>query len=126
MLRYLIDECCTLDLVDVAVARGQQAAHARDLGLLGRGDPALVALAQDRGFVVVTNNRDDYVRIYARLELHEGLVVIMPNVSKAAQTVLFGQALDVIAGAGEDIVNMLVEVSANGTVMMTPLAREIV
>lgn len=82
----------------------------------------MAAVAVERGFALVTNNRRDFVRLYARLDLHDGLVILMPSVDAATQPALFASVLDAIAAAGEDIVNTLIEVDATGRVTMTRLA----
>lgn len=123
MLSFLIDECCSLRLVDQALAHGHLATHVNYLGLNGAPDHRLAALAVARGFALVTNNRRDFIRIYARLELHDGLIIIMPSADAEAQPRLFASVLAAIAAAGEDIVNTLVEIDAAGEVTMTPLAE---
>jgi hypothetical protein len=55
------------------------------------------------------------LRLYAQLEVHNGLIIIMPTVSTGEQTRLFEVALD-IAERQDSLVNLLIEVHADGTV----------
>ena len=111
----LIDECLSPRLAAVARARGLEAMHISWLGREGAKDWDLVALAAERGCVVVTNNRRDFLRLYAVLEVHNGLIIIVPKVLRAEQMRLFGIALDV-AERQANLVNLLIEVHADGTV----------
>ena len=65
----LIDECLTPDLAGVAKARGLVAMH---VAWLRAGDCEVAALAAERDYVVVTNDRRDFMRLYASLEVHNG------------------------------------------------------
>jgi hypothetical protein len=66
--------------------------------------------------VFVTNNRRDFLKLYAGEDLHPGLVIIVPGgLVSEDQVRLFGLAIDAIAAAG-DIVNKVVEVEADETV----------
>ena len=40
-------------------------------------------------FAFVTNNRVDFVRLFGRMELHAGLIIIVPNTIPAIQCALF-------------------------------------
>jgi hypothetical protein len=81
----------------------------------GANDRNLARLAAEQSYVVVTNNRRDFLRLYARLEVHNGLIIIVPPVLRLEQIRLFGVALDV-AERRDDLVNLLIEVHADGTV----------
>ncbi len=66
----------------------------------GANDWDLAALAAERDYVIVTNNRRNFMRLYGRLEIHDGLIIIVPTVSSNEQVRLFEAALD-IAGQQE-------------------------
>lgn len=61
---------------------------------------------------VVTNNRVDFVRLFAQMELHAGLIVIVPNVVPARQRTLFGAAIQYLGT--KEMVNSVLEVTAKG------------
>ena len=60
-------------------------------------------------FTFVTNNRVDFVRLFGKMELHAGLVVIFPNVVPSVQRARFKAALQYLAG--RVLINSVVEVS---------------
>ena len=68
--------------------------HITWLNLEGTEDRNIATLAAERDYVVVTNNRRDFLRLYAELEVHNGLIIIDPAVLRAAQRRLFEIALD--------------------------------
>jgi predicted nuclease of predicted toxin-antitoxin system len=119
----LIDECLSPDLVAVAQVRGLVAMHVVWMDRDGADDRALVRLANDRGYVIATNNRRDFLRLYAALEVHAGLIIIVPNVAAEEQCSLFGIALDA-AERQESLINLLIEVHADGTVEVRNWARD--
>jgi len=111
----LIDECLSPRLAAVAQARGLVAMHVAWLNLEGINDWAVAALAAERSYVVVTNNRRDFLRLYDEFDVHNGLIIIMPIVPRNEQKRLFSIALDV-AERKDSLVNLLIEVHADGSV----------
>ena len=93
--------------------------HVIWLGRGGNQDWTLLRFALDNGYVFVTNNRRDFLRAYAGLEIHDGLVIIVPTVQRADQMRLFDLALDRMAEL-PDTVNLLIEVQADGEVTVRP------
>jgi hypothetical protein len=67
-------------------------------------------------FTFVTNNRRDFLRLYQPLELHAGLLIILPAAKRDGQIAMFLAALDAIEHRGPDLVNQLVEVDLDGRV----------
>jgi hypothetical protein len=122
--KILIDECLTAALVEVARKKGFVADYVTWIGLKGAKDWTIVPHAIDNDFIVATNNRRDFLREYTKHALHNGLIVIVPQVERDAQIVLFGRALDVIVSSGGDIVNKVVEVLLDGSVHIREWARE--
>jgi len=117
-LDFLIDECLHRRLVDLAAARGHLAEHVVRLGLAGTPDGLIAGAAVGRGAVLVTNNRRDFRRIYARLPRHPGLAVIVPNGPLALQARLFeGLMIHLEDHAPADC---LVEIDAAGAVTLEP------
>lgn len=74
----------------VAVARGHEGHHVVWLGLSGETDWGLMPRIIEGNFTFVTNNAADFRKLFAREELHAGLVIIVPQVRPALQKELFG------------------------------------
>ena len=104
-------------MVAVAASFGCASAHVRDLGRLGASDRALAVTAVDDDLVLVTNNRTDFLRIYGRLDLHPGLVVLIPNVASLFQQVLFGKIVEKLTTM-PDIINKLVEIDTDALIVV--------
>jgi hypothetical protein len=113
--RLLIDECLSQSLLAVAKARGLHADHVVWLGKGGMQDWNLVPFALDHDYAFVTNNRRDFLRAYARLSAHDGLIILVPMVERDEQIRLFGLALDHVQTLS-DTVNKLVEVFSDGEI----------
>jgi len=103
--RFLVDECLSVSLVALAKERGIAADHVGWLGKAGWQDHNLVPLVLENDYIFVTNNRRHFLREYAKLELHNGLVVIVPAVER-----LFESALDAFANVKDGFVNKIVEI----------------
>ena len=113
--RFLIDECLSGTLVAVAKAQGYQADYVTHLGKAGWQDWNLVRFAVANDYVIVTNDRRDFLREYAKLDVHAGLIIILPKGDRDLQVSLFQKALDVFAAQNNDLVNKLIEVARDGT-----------
>ena len=87
-------------------------------GLDSRPDHAIARWCVEHDFALVTNNARDFRRIYARLELHPGLVLILPRVLAPDQQRLFGLVLDRIESE-PDLINKLVEIDAAGVITIS-------
>ena len=101
-----------------AKARGFDAGHVTHLGKTGWQDWNLVPFAVANDYIIVTSNRRDFLKEYAKLDIHSGLVVIIPRGKRDEQTRLFEKALEVFAVRNDDLVNTLVEVLPDGSVML--------
>jgi predicted nuclease of predicted toxin-antitoxin system len=112
-MRFLIDECLTIDLVSVAAEAGHEARHVAHIGRAGWKDWNVARYAAEGDFVVVTNNASDFRRLYETQPLHAGLVIIIPSVSRVMQQQLFRGALDELSRFGEPI-NSVLEVDIEG------------
>ncbi len=111
----LIDECLSPTLVGEALDRGYWAEHVAHRGLAGSSDWNLVGYIQKHDFIFVTNDKDDFLTLFASLDIHNGLIIIVPKVEREAQVTLFGQALDVVETLDHTI-NRVIEVAEDGTV----------
>ncbi|WP_096704754.1 DUF5615 family PIN-like protein [Magnetospirillum sp. 15-1] len=113
---FLIDECLSPDLVALAHARGHDATHVVFRGLAGTPDRDLLPIIRHEGFIFVTNNAKDFLKLYARENVHAGLVVIVPGgIPTDIQLRLFACVLDVVEQK-TDLMNRIVEVYSDGTV----------
>ena len=112
-MRFLIDECLSVDLVTVAGQTGHDAQHVAHIGRAGWKDWNVVRYARDGDFVLVTNNASDFRRLYAAQPLHAGLIILIPVVDRALQRKLFRAALDELGVIGEPI-NRVLEVDLDG------------
>jgi predicted nuclease of predicted toxin-antitoxin system len=111
-MRFLVDECLHVSLVEVAHGAGFEGIHVNQLGLSGQPDWALADRIINGEFTFVTNNRLDFLQLFRRMDLHPGLIVIVPNVTPSLQRALFEAALRYLAG--RDLVNAVIEVSVKG------------
>jgi len=112
-VRFLIDECLSVDLVTVAGHAGHEAQHVARVGKAGWKDWNVVRYARDGDFILVTNNASDFRRLYTAEPLHAGLVILIPVVGRELQRKLFRAALDELAVTG-DPVNRVLEVDLDG------------
>lgn len=117
MISFLIDECLTPKLVAAAHARGYAAAHVAYLQRTGTMDWLIAQIALQRDAILVTNNAKDFIKLYSRFDVHPGLLIILPRLSRAEQIQRFEQAISFIEEKG-DITNRLVEMHAAGTVTL--------
>jgi predicted nuclease of predicted toxin-antitoxin system len=112
-VRFLIDECLSVDLVTVAGESGHEARHVAHVGRAGWKDWNVVRYASEGDFVLVTNNASDFRQLYAAQPLHAGLVILIPVVSRVVQQRLFKAALDELATVGEPV-NRVLEIDLDG------------
>ncbi|WFU07341.1 DUF5615 family PIN-like protein (plasmid) [Rhizobium sp. CB3171] len=112
-MKFLIDECLHTSLVPVAQGYGHDCSHVNWLGLSGEADWDLMPRIIAADFTFVTNNARDFRKLYAREELHAGLVIIVPQVLPFMQRRLFALILQDLEGAG-DMVNEVIEVTLDG------------
>jgi predicted nuclease of predicted toxin-antitoxin system len=111
-MRFLIDECLHESLVQVAHGAGYEATHVNHLGLTGKPDWELAERVVKDEFTFVTNNRIDFIRLFGEMELHAGLIVIIPNVVPSVQRALFEAAI--LYMAGNELINSAIEMSLEG------------
>lgn len=112
-MRFLIDECLHTSLVDVAQQHGHEGHHVNWLGMSGATDRSLMPRIVEGDFTFVTNNAADFRRLYARQELHAGLIIIVPQVAPNRQRALFSSLLDTIDPENAPV-NQVIEISLDG------------
>jgi predicted nuclease of predicted toxin-antitoxin system len=111
-VRFLIDECLHESLAGVAHAAGFEATHVNHLGLNGKPDWELAARIVEDEFTFVMNNRLDFIRLFGNMDLHAGLIILVPNVVPALQRVLLEAAIRYLAG--RPMLNTAIEVTLVG------------
>ena len=82
-MRFLFDECLHESLVGLAHAAGFEATHVNHLGLSGKSDRALTERTIRDEYTFVTNNRVDFIQLFGSMDLHPGLIILVPNVVPA-------------------------------------------
>lgn len=92
--RFLVDENLSPALVDPARERGFEAMHVNHLGLRTDTDWDLLRIIAGQDWVLVTNNAIEFRGRYRRIELHPGVVFLLPAVRRTQQVRLFEAALD--------------------------------
>ena len=121
-MKFLIDECLHTTLVAVAQDHGHDCFHVNWLGLSGETDWDLMPRIVADDFTFVTNNARDFRKLYAKEELHAGLVIIVPQVLPGLQRELFTAVLQELADA-QEIVNEVVEIALeDGEIILTRYA----
>ncbi len=112
-MRFLIDECLHTSLASVAHDLGYAADHVNFLGLRAGTDWALMQRILADEYVLVTNDRMDFLRLYAKHKLHPGLVILIPSVMPTEQAQLFHAALEYVRD--RDLTNTILEVHRKAT-----------
>lgn len=116
---FLIDECLSPALIGVAKSRGHAAVHLVHLGRAGASDLQVMLLALAQQHILVTNNRGDFLRRYAKLGTDHPGVVVRPNAPRAQQIALFEEALTAFESIG-DLTGLLIDVVQTADVRIGP------
>lgn len=111
--RFLVDENLSPLLVGPARARGLEAMHVNHLGLRTETDWDLLRVVAEQDWVLVTNNAIEFRGRYREIELHPGVVFLLPAVRREAQLRLFEAALD-RARDHPNLVNTAMDVAFDG------------
>ena len=118
--KLLIDECLHPGLVAIAKERGIFAEFGSHVGKAGWQDHNLVPFAIENDYIIVTNNRRDFLKLYMQHELHGGLIIIVPRAARGRMEHLFRAALTQLAEMNDDLVNKVLEVLDDGSVEVRP------
>jgi predicted nuclease of predicted toxin-antitoxin system len=121
-VKLWFDEDLSPTLVQVAHEHGLEATCNRDRGALGHKDAQLRALVQTEDYVLVTDNASDFRPMYARDDIHPGLLIIPAGDGRARQQELTRAVIAWIANAAADrgqtsaqfMINKLVEIDSDG------------
>lgn len=102
-MKFLIDECLSPDLAMLARGQGYvESTHVSWLGMSGAKDHLVTSRAIIDGFVLVTHNTVDFRPLYARQEVHVGLIgfnTAAGIMSLGLQKSLFLLAMSELAGS---------------------------
>jgi predicted nuclease of predicted toxin-antitoxin system len=109
-LRFLVDENLSVALPEAAHTRGYEATHVNHYGLRQAKDWDILQIIEAEDWVLVTSNVFEFRGRFRRMELHPGVIFIVPVVPRAQQIELFSAALDVLADFPE-MVNIAIEVA---------------
>lgn len=109
---FFIDECLSASLVAVAKERGYLAVFGPHLGMGGWQDWNIAKFAVENGYIIVTNNRRDFLKEYLKYDGHPGLVVLVPHVERSVQIALFTTVLELFDANGDQCMDMLIEARA--------------
>jgi predicted nuclease of predicted toxin-antitoxin system len=118
LIKFLIDECLTPELASVSRARWIEADHVARVGKSSAADWQVVGFALAGDYVLVTNNAKDFKRLYRKVDVHPGLVIILPQGRAVNQVTLFEKVLDHLE-ENPDIVNALVEIETDGRITVS-------
>ena len=125
--RFLIYECLSPSLAEITKEDyGYAAMHVTWLGKPPRNqkswkDPDIVDKVIDQNYILVTNNRKDFVGRYYRersAEIHSGLVIILEKTDFEGEKRAFRAAMKLIVTL-DDTVNKLIEVDGQGRVTVS-------
>ncbi|WGM47336.1 hypothetical protein KOAAANKH_02211 [Brevundimonas sp. NIBR10] len=108
-MNFLFDECLHTSLVAVARGLGHDASHVNWLGLSGMADWDLMPRIVADDFVFVTNNAQDFRRLYRDQPLHAGLVIFIPQCRPDQQRELLEAAIDALGQGPDPLLNQAME-----------------
>jgi hypothetical protein len=102
------------EIFDLRISHGDLVDAARDVGHEASWkDWNVVRYARDGDFILVTNNANDFRRLYAAQFLHAGLIIMIPTVGRTLQRRLFQAVLDELAVVDEPV-NRILDVDLEG------------
>jgi len=108
--RFLVDENLSPVLVEPERERGFEAMHVNYLGLRTETDWDLLKVVAEQDWVLVTNNAIEFRGRYATIELHPGVIFLLPAVRRPEQVRLFEAALEHVK-ANPDLINRALDVA---------------
>lgn len=117
MIKLFIDECLSAALAAQAKEKGFVADYGPHIGTQSWQDWSIARFALERDYTIVTNNRRDFLKEYLKVDVHCGLIVIVPQVERARQMDLFERVLDKLDPVGEPPIGELIEVTGGGAVL---------
>lgn len=120
---FLIDECVSADLIEVANIYNHWGMHVgRSRSLRSLNDWDLTRNAVSDNLVFVTNNARDFISLYSKINLHSGFIVILPTARKEVQCAYFEDVLKRLESEN-DISNRIVRVELDGRITIEDWPR---
>ena len=119
-MRFLIDECLSPDLVQIAIDREFDAAPVVHRRLQGKPDRTIVEYAVSNRHVLVTNDAKDFIPLVGEEAIHCGLVCLNISdglASRDTQCRLFEIALNEL-GENEPV-NKIIEITLDSDAEVT-------
>jgi len=110
--RFLVDENLSVKLPEVAHRRGFEATHVIHLGLREWNDWSILEIVERDGWVLVTNNAVEFRSRYRAIDIHPGVIFLLPSVRRQQQLILFEAALEDVA-INPDLVNQALDVGVS-------------
>jgi predicted nuclease of predicted toxin-antitoxin system len=107
--RFPIDENLSVKLPEVAHSRGFEATHVIHLGLAELTDWDILKIVESHGWTLVTNNAVEFRSRFREIEIHPGVIFLLPSVRREQQVSLFEAALDDVA-INPDLINQGLDV----------------
>src|SRR5438874_12847548 len=89
--------------------RGFESAHVAHLGLGQWKDWNSLEIVRQQHWILVTNNAIEFRAIYRALNVHPGIIFVLPSVRREQQLVLFEAAVDDMA-ISPDLTNQALDV----------------
>jgi len=111
--RFLVDENLSVLLPRIAHGRGYEATHVNHHGLHRSKDWDILRAVADEEWILVTNNAMEFRGRYRHVEVHPGVIFLLPAVPRGRQIELFSAALDVIEHSS-DMLNTALDVDYSG------------
>lgn len=106
--RFLVDENLSVKLPGMAHQRGFEATHVVHLGLSNWKDWSILEVVEKNNWILVTNNAVEFRSRYRAINLHPGVIFLLPSVRRAQQLMLFEVVLDDIA-INPDLANQAID-----------------
>ncbi len=107
--RFLVVENLSVQLPHVAHKRGFAATHVVHLGLGEWKDWNILNVVKNGPWVLVTNNAVEFRSRYRAIEIHPGVIFLLPSVRREQQILLFEAALADVA-TDPDLTNQALDI----------------
>jgi predicted nuclease of predicted toxin-antitoxin system len=88
-----MDECVRLSLAARLRQRGFTVRTARDEGLAGFSDRQQLAYATRQGWLIVSHNTRDFMRLHRQIPIHTG-IILLPSTNLDLQEIRAAMLLD--------------------------------
>jgi predicted nuclease of predicted toxin-antitoxin system len=123
-LKFFIDESLSPEIARRLNIRGIDAIHPRDVGRCGEPDHEVLRRSIEEDRVIVTENKRDFRALVRGTELHQGLILLPSAVNREGSWMSFNailQHIDALPSPEDYMVNRVIEISADGTLMISVL-----